>query len=88
MNIKSTPNRGASMQTKRVTELNESSLPQGGEDGTQEGVRTKRSYVQVENQKRESLIHIMKTQNTTIKKASQALGINYSTAKHIMKKHR
>ena len=48
----------------------------------------KRSYVQVDPEQRENLINIVEVQGATIKKAASILGINYSTAKHIMKQHK
>lgn len=46
---------------------------------------TKRSYVQCELWKRQSLVDKVEKEGMTIKDAAKQLGINYSTAKHIMK---
>jgi hypothetical protein len=45
----------------------------------------KRSYVQCELWKRQTLIEKVEKEGLTIKDAAKELGINYSTAKHIMK---
>jgi hypothetical protein len=47
--------------------------------------RTKRSYVPVELDQRMQLIKIIEEEGVTIKEAANALKINYSTAKHIVK---
>jgi len=47
--------------------------------------RTKRSYVPVEQIKRQKLINMVEKDGVTIKEAAQTLKINYSTAKHIVK---
>jgi predicted transcriptional regulator len=47
--------------------------------------RTKRSYIPVENNKRQRLIKAVEEEGLTIKEAAQNLKINYSTAKHIVK---
>ncbi len=45
----------------------------------------KRSYVPVELEKRQQLLTIIDNEGLTIKEAAVKLGINYSTAKHIVK---
>lgn len=45
----------------------------------------KRSYVQCELWKRQSLVERVEKDGMTIKDAAKELDINYSTAKHIMK---
>lgn len=49
--------------------------------------KLKRSYVQVENDKRQLLVKLVNQNQCTIKAAAKQLGINYSTAKHIFKQH-
>lgn len=50
--------------------------------------KNKRSYVPVELSKREDLVRIIEEEKITIKEAAIKLGINYSTAKHIMKTYK
>lgn len=47
--------------------------------------RGKRSYNTVDPAKRSQLIHLVHTEQKTIKEAANRLKINYSTAKHIIK---
>ena len=47
--------------------------------------RGKRSYNTVDPSKRSQLIHLVHTEQKTIKEAANRLKINYSTAKHIIK---
>ena len=47
--------------------------------------KTKRSYNTVSPSKRDQLIHMVNTEQKTIKEAANRLRINYSTAKHIIK---
>lgn len=44
--------------------------------------------MQVEPEQRTHLINIVEVEGATIKKAANLLGINYSTAKHIIKQHK
>lgn len=50
--------------------------------------KNKRSYVPVELSKREDLVRVIEEEKITIKEAAMKLGINYSTAKHIMKTYK
>ena len=50
--------------------------------------KSKRSYVQCELWKRQSLVQKVEKEGLTIKDAARELDINYSTAKHIMKVYR
>ena len=50
--------------------------------------KNKRSYVPVELSKREDLVRVIEEEKITIKEAALKLGINYSTAKHIMKTYK
>mmetsp|Transcript_23658 Transcript_23658/g.18099 ORF Transcript_23658/g.18099 Transcript_23658/m.18099 type:complete len:87 (-) Transcript_23658:730-990(-) len=50
--------------------------------------KSKRSYVPVELSKREDLVRVIEEERITIKEAALKLGINYSTAKHIMKTYK
>ena len=50
--------------------------------------RSKRSYNTVEATKRRELITLVNRDQMTIKEAANRLGINYSTAKHIVKSQR
>jgi molybdenum-dependent DNA-binding transcriptional regulator ModE len=56
-------------------------------DHRKQSLRLKRSYVQVENEKRLLLVDLVNQNQCTIKAAAKQLGINYSTAKHIYKQH-
>jgi len=48
-------------------------------------LKTKRSYIPVDTDKRSHLIRLVDKECMTIKDAASQLKINYSTAKHIIK---
>jgi predicted DNA-binding protein (UPF0251 family) len=50
--------------------------------------QSKRGYVQCELWKRQALIEKVDQEGMTIKDAAKVIGINYSTAKHIVKVYR
>jgi hypothetical protein len=57
-------------------------------EDVKEATRGKRAYVQCELWKRKSIVEKVEKGGMTIKDAAIELGINYSTAKHIMKVYR
>ena len=64
------------------TQINLRKTPYAAEKQNTSG---KRGYVKIPNDKREDLIKIIAEKQLTIKEAAQTLGINYSTAKNIVK---
>lgn len=67
------------------------SVPQMGNESDKFSInakRNKRSYIQCELWKRQSLVEKVEKEGMTIKDAAKVLDINYSTAKHIIKVYR
>lgn len=56
-----------------------------GESSTLPAIHTRRGYIKVSDTKRRQLLELVENKQVTIKKAALCLGINYSTAKNIIK---